>query len=88
MSRAEMFVPGVTARRVAWALMTVGAAAAAAGAALIPQRTWADLLLNGFFTIALALGGMVFLALHYLSSAAISASGIRRMPPLHAAPDR
>ena len=79
MSRAEMFVSGVTARRVAWALMTVGAAAAAVGAALIPQRTWADLLLNGFFTIALALGGMVFLALHYLSGAAWS-GGIRRIP--------
>ena len=74
-----MFVPGVKARGVAWILATVGTAAAAAGVALMPERTWADLLLNGFYMTALALGGMVFLALHHLSGAAWSA-GIRRVP--------
>lgn len=79
MSRLEVFVPGTTARRVAWALVIAGAVAAAVGVASTPQRAWAELLLNGFYMTALALGGMVFLALHYLSGAAWSAS-IRRIP--------
>jgi len=65
--------------RVAWGLLIAGAAAAAIGLAVNPQRTWPDLLLNGFYVMTLALGGMVFIAIQYLSGASWSAN-IRRVP--------
>jgi hypothetical protein len=79
MTQSERFVPGATARKAAWILVAVGILTAGIGLASTPQRTWPDLLLNGYYTIAIALGGMVFVALHYLSGAAWSAT-IRRVP--------
>ena len=79
MNRHQPFVPGVTARNVAWGLTIIGIVAAALGVAGSPQRTWPDLLLNGFYVTALALGGMVFIALQCLSGAAWSAN-LRRIP--------
>ena len=79
MTRSQGFVPGPRAERLAWGLLVAGAAAAGVGLAVNPQRTWPDLLLNGFYMMTLALGGMVFIAIQYLSGAAWSAN-IRRVP--------
>ena len=79
MTRSPDFVPGRRAARLAWGLLVAGAAAAGIGLAVDPQRTWPDLLLNGFYMMTLALGGMVFIAIQYLSGASWSAN-IRRVP--------
>src|SRR5262245_65740859 len=73
------FALGRRARHVAGAMTALGTAAIVAGLAWDPARTWPGLLVNGFYTLAIALGGVVFLALRYLSGAAWSAV-IRRMP--------
>jgi len=79
MIRAQRFVLAPMPRNVAWVMVAAGALAAALGLSGDPQRTWPDLLLNGFYTIALALAGMVFISLQYLAGAAWSAN-IRRIP--------
>ena len=73
------FKPGTSARNVAWTIVLVGAVAVASGIALDPQRTWPELLLNGFYLTATALAGIVFISLQYLSGASWSA-GMRRIP--------
>jgi hypothetical protein len=72
-------------RHVAHAMIAIGVVAASIGLVGDPQRTWPDLLLNGFYTIAIALAGVVFIALQYLCGAAWSA-GIRRIPEAIMAP--
>jgi hypothetical protein len=58
----------------------LGAAAALAGLLLTNgRRTWATLLVDDFFFLSLALAGILFLALHYLSSAGWW-TVIRRVP--------
>ena len=79
MIRQQRFVLGALPRNIAWGMVIVGAAAAGMGLAGDPQRTWPALLLNGFYTIALALAGIVFISLQYLSGASWSAN-IRRIP--------
>ena len=61
-------------RRAAWTVVAAGAAAAVAGIALDPQRTWSALLLNGYYMLAVALAGVVFIALQHLCGAAWSAN--------------
>ena len=73
------FAIGRASRFLATALVGAGAIAAAIGIAFDPQRTWPELLLNGFCLTSVALGGMVFISLQYLSGAAWCA-GIRRVP--------
>jgi hypothetical protein len=73
------FTIGSAPRQLASALVIAGAIAAAIGVVSDPQRTWPELLLNGFWLTSLALGGMVFISLQYLSGAAWCA-GIRRVP--------
>ncbi|HEV7515418.1 MAG TPA: hypothetical protein VGR07_03885 [Thermoanaerobaculia bacterium] len=73
-----------TARGTAIALATLGAAAALAGLVFAGgdgagQRTWATLLVDDFFFLSLALAGILFLALNYLSSAGWW-TVIRRVP--------
>jgi len=53
-------------RRAAWAVVAAGTAAAAAGIALDPQRTWSALLLNGYYMLDVALAGVGFTALQHL----------------------
>jgi len=65
-------------RRVASALAAAGLLAVAAGLALDPRRTWANLLINGYYMLAVALSGIVFIALQHLCGAAWSAN-IRRV---------
>jgi hypothetical protein len=79
MIRPARFVLAASHRNVARAMVLAGALAVALGLLADPQRTWADLLMNGFYTIAIALGGMVFISLQYLSGAKWPA-GIRRVP--------
>jgi hypothetical protein len=47
--------------------------------ALAPRRTWADLLINGYYMLAVGASGFVFIALQLLCGAAWSAN-IRRVP--------
>jgi hypothetical protein len=79
MIEERRFVLETMPRNAACGIVFVGAAAAAIGLAGDPLRTWPQLLLNSFYIVSVALGGMVFIALHYLSGAAWSA-GIRRVP--------
>ena len=79
MIRHQWFVLGKMPRSVAWGMVVAGAVAAAVGVAADPQRTWPNLLLNGYYLIALALAGMLFISFQYLSGAAWSAN-LRRIP--------
>jgi len=65
-------------RWAAAASLVVGVAAVAFGLARDPVRLWTNLLIDGFFLVALALGGLAFLVIHHLSGAAWSA-GMRRI---------
>ena len=44
-----------------------------------PLRAWANVLLNQFYFVSLSLGGVFFIAIHYLSNASW-ATGLRRVP--------
>ena len=79
MTRSQWFVPDRRVVRAAWVLLAAGAIAAIAGVAVSPERAWPNLLLNGFYAMTLALGGMVFIAIQYLSGATWSAN-LRRVP--------
>ena len=54
MTRHDRFVLGPLARNIAWSLVVAGAAAIAAGLAVDPRRTWPNLLIDGFYTTAIA----------------------------------
>jgi len=56
----------------------VGGTAIAVGLTYDATRVWSDLLINGFFVLAAALGGLTFIAIHHLSGAGWS-SGLRRV---------
>lgn len=64
---------------LALALALVGGVALGAGFYLMPERTWIDLLLTSHFLIGVALGGLVLVALHYVTGARWS-SALRRVP--------
>ncbi len=57
----------------------VGALGLLVGFILASPRTWAAVLLNGFYFLTLALGAMVFLSIYHVSNAGWSAV-IRRIP--------
>jgi hypothetical protein len=63
--------PAATRPWVSWAqgLAAVGVAAAAVGLLAERERTWAALLVNDVYFLALALAAVVFLAIHYLAGA-------------------
>jgi hypothetical protein len=65
-------------RWVARAAVGLASVAIASGLTFDAARTWSDLLVNGFFVLAAALGGLVFVAIHHLSGASWSA-GVRRV---------
>jgi len=75
----DRFVLGPLARNIAWSLVVAGAAAIAAGLAVDPRRTWPTLLIDGFYTIAIAVAGVVFIALQFLTGATWNAN-LRRIP--------
>src|SRR5262245_55637761 len=89
MIAVERFVLTARARRIAIAASAVGLVAAALGLAVDPARTWPNLLVDGFFAVALALAGIVSIALQFLTGASWNAK-MRRvsealMAPLPAA---
>ena len=53
-------------------LAVLGAAAAAAGAAMNPDRLWASWLLVGYYSLGLALSGLCLVAIHYTTGASWS----------------
>jgi hypothetical protein len=65
-------------RWLAAAALASGSIAIALGLAFDAARTWSALLVDGFFVLAAALGGLVFIAVHHLSGASWSA-GVRRV---------
>jgi len=73
-ARANMHAPAVFTR----AVLIAGAVAITAGLLQDPTRTWSNLLVDGFYVLSIALGGMLFLAIQHLSGAAWSA-GMRRV---------
>jgi hypothetical protein len=60
-------------------LAAIGAAAAAIGAVLQPDRAWASVLLVSQYAIGLGLAGLCFVAIHYTAGASWSVA-IRRVP--------
>jgi hypothetical protein len=61
------------------AMLAAGIGAAAYGLATVPDRTWPNLLLDGFYVTALAVAATFFLATQRLAGARWSAS-LRRIP--------
>jgi hypothetical protein len=61
------------------ALALLGGAALALGLSQMPQRAWANALLVSNYLIGLALGGLVLVALHYVTGARWSVP-LRRIP--------
>lgn len=61
------------------ALAVVGAVGFAIGVAVAPDRTWLNLLVDGFYAVSVGIAALFFLATQRLSSAHWSA-GIRRVP--------
>ena len=64
---------------VAAVLFLAGAGAAAYGLTAAPERTWLNLLLDGFYITSLAVSAMFFIASQRLTGARWSA-GLRRIP--------
>ncbi len=60
-------------------LAVVGGAALAAGLLRSPERAWLDLLLVSYFLLSLGLGGLVFIAIQYVTGAGWSVA-LRRVP--------
>jgi hypothetical protein len=65
-------------------LAVVGAAALAAGLLQSPERAWLNLLLVSYFLLSLGLGGLVFIAVQYVTGAGWSVA-LRRVPEAMAA---
>lgn len=61
------------------ALMGIGLAAIIYGFVMTPERIWANLLLNGFYYLAIALSATFFIAVNYVSEAGWHA-GFKRIP--------
>jgi hypothetical protein len=61
------------------AMVVFGGISLAAGFFQMPQRTWINVLLTSNFLVGVALGGLVLVALHYVTGARWS-SPLRRIP--------
>jgi hypothetical protein len=73
------FHPPRVTFRVLQILAILGGVALAAGFMGMPQRAWANLALVSNYLVGLALGGLVFVALHYVTGARWSVA-LRRVP--------
>ncbi len=60
-------------------LMALGLLAVIIALFLSPQRAWSNLLLNSFYFLCVSLGGLFFIAVHFLAKAGW-ASALRRIP--------
>lgn len=65
--------------RIPSALVAVGAVALVVGLVVSPERTWLNLLVDGFYVLSLGVSAIFFITTQRLSSAKWSAS-IRRIP--------
>jgi len=79
MPRKPSFELSPLHRRLPLLAVALGAAVAAWGLHSAPQRTWANLLLDGFYLLSLAVSAMFFIATQRLYGARWSA-GLRRVP--------
>jgi len=81
MTTLDLSARSVPETSKAWALALVAAGAATAlfGFSFDPARIWTDLLVNGFYFVALALSGVLFVAIQYLSQSGWWVA-IRRVP--------
>ncbi|MBN3034280.1 MAG: hypothetical protein JW861_01740 [Bacteroidales bacterium] len=77
MDRNFTFSPGL--RYITYGLMILGVGALLTGAFSDPVRTWANLLLNNFYFLSLAIGASFFLALQYITQSGWSAA-FKRIP--------
>jgi hypothetical protein len=77
----RQYPPGNSPRSLIFAmcLVALGAAVAVYGVFTAPERTWPNLLLNGFFFSSLSVSAVFFLATQRLAGARWSAS-LRRIP--------
>lgn len=75
----RLFEVSPRSRLVALCLILAGTAMAIYGVYSTPDRTWPNLLLNGFYIMSLSLSAMFFLATQRLTGARWSAS-LRRIP--------
>lgn len=73
------FTPSRTIRIVALIMVFIGLVALVNGFITHPQRSWANLLLNHFYFLSLAIGAAFFLALQYISQSGWSAM-FKRIP--------
>ena len=64
---------------ITYVLMGIGLVAIVTGFAVDSHRAWANLLVNNFFFLAIALFGTFFVAMQYLSQAAYAVT-LRRVP--------
>ena len=64
---------------LATAMILIGAIAIIVGFFINPQKTWANLLVNNYYFLTLALGGTFFWALQYITNAGWT-SGFLRVP--------
>jgi len=67
------FHPPIRVVRLSQGLVAVGAIALAIGLLWVPERAWANVLLVSNYLIGLALGGLLLVALHYVTGARWSA---------------
>jgi hypothetical protein len=72
-----LFQPPRGIIRLFQGLALVGAISLVAGLVLTPHRTWANILLASNYLLGLALGGLVLVALHYVTAARWSAPLLR-----------
>jgi hypothetical protein len=79
MQASVPFNPPRGVLRLFQALAVVGGITLVAGLSLIPERTWANMLLASNYLVGLALGGLVLVALHYVTGARWSVP-LRRLP--------
>jgi hypothetical protein len=79
MTQGPSFQISARARGGALFLLVLGIAAAIYGVIVIPERTWPNLLINGFYAASLGVSAMFFLAAQRATGARWSA-GLRRIP--------
>ena len=75
----EKFTFSSKLKYFSFALMAIGIIALAIAFMGDPQRAWADLLLNNFYFLSLAIGASFFMAIQYIAQAGWS-SGFKRIP--------
>jgi hypothetical protein len=79
MTDTKALVVSRSAMRIPIALIAAGAVALVVGLIVTPERTWLNLLVDGFYVMSLGVSALFFITTQRLSSAKWSAS-IRRIP--------